>query len=431
MGSAAAGERIMDVAKLSARVKAILLTPKAEWPVIAAEPATVASLYTDYILLLAAIPAVCSFIKSTMIGYGVPLLSGTYRLGIGSGLTTAITTYVFTLVGVFIVALIVEALAPTFGGEKNRVQALKVVAYAYTSSWIAGIAYLIPGLSFLILLAGAIYGIYLLYLGLPPTMKCPPAKAAGYTALTFVVAIVLSWIIAYAVASVGGPGRFGGFGRFQSATGSPAAVTFDRNSAAGQLQQWAAGVEAANKRAEVAQKSGDPQAAAAAAGGVLAAAIGGGAKVEALAPDRLKVFLPDTLGGLKRSTASAERNGALGMQVAEAKAHYQDDSGRGLDLDIIDLGSARGLAAFASWAGTESEKETETGYEKTYKQGDRLIHERWDSSGKNGEYGAVLAERFSVKVAGAASGIEELKSDFGSLNLSGLEALRSEGVQSN
>src|SRR5829696_160626 len=110
------------------RVKAILMTPKTEWPVIAAEPATVADLYKNYILILAAIPAVAGFIQTSLIGTTLPFGGGTFRVSIASGLTTAVVTYVMSLVVIYIVGLIIDALAPTFGGVKNPVQAMKTAA---------------------------------------------------------------------------------------------------------------------------------------------------------------------------------------------------------------------------------------------------------------------------------------------------------------
>ena len=121
------------------RVKNILLSPRAEWPVIDAEPATVASLYTGYIMPLAAIPVICQAIGMSMIGITIPFVGTHYQTPIVSAITSAAVMYVFSLIAVFIVALIVDALAPTFGGTKNQVQALKVVAYSYTASWVGGI----------------------------------------------------------------------------------------------------------------------------------------------------------------------------------------------------------------------------------------------------------------------------------------------------
>src|SRR5699024_1357435 len=132
-------------------------------------------LYTGYIMPLAAIPAVFGFIKGSLIGYS--LFGATVTTSIGAGLTSMVLGYVLGLVMLYVVAMIVNALAPTFGGEKNQVQALKAVGYAWTAAWVAGIAVILPWLGGLIALAGGIYSIYLLYLGLPHTMKCPPERA--------------------------------------------------------------------------------------------------------------------------------------------------------------------------------------------------------------------------------------------------------------
>lgn len=190
----------MNLAKLTDRVKAILTTPKTEWPLLAAEPANVGGLYTGYIMILAAIPAIATFIKSSLIGYD--LLGVTMRIPMLSGLGHAIATYLVSLLVVYLVALIIDALAPTFGGEKNRVQALKATAYAWTATWVAGAAIIIPWLGWFIVLAGVVYAIYLLYLGLPPTMKCPPERAGAYTAVSVIVAIVVSWLLGMIVAAV-------------------------------------------------------------------------------------------------------------------------------------------------------------------------------------------------------------------------------------
>lgn len=190
----------MNPAKLTDRVKAILTAPKTEWPLLAAEPASVGSLYTGYIMILAAIPAIAAFIKSSLIGYG--LLGVTVRIPIMPALAHAVANYVVSLLAVYVVALVIDALAPTFGGEKNQVQALKATAYAWTASWVAGVAIIIPWLGWLIMLAGGVYAIYLLYLGLPATMKCPTERAGAYTAVSVIVAIVLTWVLGLIIAAV-------------------------------------------------------------------------------------------------------------------------------------------------------------------------------------------------------------------------------------
>lgn len=193
----------MDLNKIIQRARALLVSPRTEWPVIAAEPATVQDLYREYIMVLAAIPPICQFVKTSILGYawhGFRI----YRLGVGAGLTAAIVEYVISLLGVYVLAVIIEALAPNFAGESNRIQALKVAGYSYTASWIAGCAQILPGLYGLVALAGAIYSVYLLYLGLPSTMKVLPERAAGYTAVTVIIALILGWIIAVITGGITG-----------------------------------------------------------------------------------------------------------------------------------------------------------------------------------------------------------------------------------
>jgi hypothetical protein len=184
------------------RAKNIVLTPKSEWDVIAAESTTTADLYKRYIAPLAAIGPVASFIGVTMVGVALPF-AGTYRMPFLSALISSIITYALVLAGVFILSLIIDALAPTFGGQKNPMQALKVAAYAYTPAWLAGVLHLIPALAPLVGLI-SLYGLYLLYLGLPVLMKAPKEKALAYTAVVVICAIVLGIVFGVVIAAIGG-----------------------------------------------------------------------------------------------------------------------------------------------------------------------------------------------------------------------------------
>ena len=120
------------MSNLISRVQNILLTPKTEWPVIAAQPDTTAGLFTRYILIVSALGPIAMFISNALIGTTTFL--GTYRMGVGASLSMAIAAYVLGLVGIFLWALIINALAPTFGGQKDSVQSLKTAAYAATYS---------------------------------------------------------------------------------------------------------------------------------------------------------------------------------------------------------------------------------------------------------------------------------------------------------
>ncbi len=174
------------------RVKAIILSPNSEWPVIAREPDDVQGLFKNYVAILAAIPAVCGFIGGALVGVSVTGV-GTFRVGIGAALVSAIAGYVLAFVGVYVLALIVDALAPSFGGSKGMGNALKLVAYSATPSWLCGIFAVIPPLSFLAILG--LYSLYLFYVGLPVLMKSPQEKTLVYAIAALVLGIVISVII--------------------------------------------------------------------------------------------------------------------------------------------------------------------------------------------------------------------------------------------
>ena len=421
----------MDFGKIIERIKAILTTPRTEWPAAAAEPATVQSLYAGYIAIVAALPIIAGFIKGSLIGtsaFGI-----TVRTPIGMGIVGMLLHYVLALVIVYVVALIINALAPTFGGQKDMVQALKTVAYAWTASWIAGIAVIVPWLGWLIAIAGAVYAIYLLYLGLPHTMKCPPEKAGGYTAVSVIIAIVLSWIVGAIVVGVVGTAAMTGaaMGGMHVTGSNGDSVTIDSDSALGKLAAMGQRAEQASKELDAAQKSGDSQAQSAAMGKMMGAMAGSNGNVEALAPDQIKAFLPDSLGNLKRSSLSAERNSAMGMQISQASANYAADNGQHVTLEVSDTGGAKGFMSLAAAMAPEEEKQTDHGYEKTYSADGNLVHEEWDTQSKYGEYSVVVGKRFTVKANGNVDSIDQLKQAVASIDLGKLESLKDAGVKAN
>jgi len=130
---------------------------------------------------------------------------GTIRTPIGAGIAQLVIGYVLGLGVLYVVSLIVNALAPTFDGQKDAVQALKLVVYSSTPVWIAGVLSLVPMLGMLTIIAG-LYGLYLLYVGLPVVMKNPEEKSIGYTALIIVCYIVLAMITAAVVGGLVGTG---------------------------------------------------------------------------------------------------------------------------------------------------------------------------------------------------------------------------------
>jgi hypothetical protein len=174
---------------LTQRVADILLKPKATWLQIEAESATVAGIYRGYLVALAGLSALCSFIGMSLIGAGA--FGGSFRMPIFSGLVAAAVGFVMSLAGVYVLALIIDVLAPKFSAMQNRLNAFKVAAYGGTASLLAGVLAIVPSLAPIGMLA-SLYSLYLLYLGLPVLMKCPHEKAVSYTVVVVIAAIIVA-----------------------------------------------------------------------------------------------------------------------------------------------------------------------------------------------------------------------------------------------
>ncbi len=406
------------------RVQDILLKPKDTWPQIDAEAATPGSIYGGYLVYLAAVPALAAFIGLSIVGVGG--FGTTFRVPIGAGLANMVVSFVLSLLAVFVLALITNALAPTFGGSRSPISALKVVAYGSTAGFVGGIFGLLPALSILGLLA-ALYSIYLLYTGLPVLMKCPPEKAAGYTAVVVVCGIVAMVVLGAVSAAVLPGSGFGTAGRMGAGAGGVSIktpggeVTIDGAKA----EQAAKALEEAAKRLEQAQKSGDTAAAGKAMGEVMGAvggAIGAGSAAPMAAAD-LKALLPEALGALKRESIEAQSGQAMGIGGSNASATYVAGTKR-VEIAITDMGGLAGLAALAGWANMTVDRETASEIEKVYKQGNRTVREQYRKDGSRGEYTVILANGVIVGISGEQVDAATLKAIAGGVDLARIEALK-------
>jgi hypothetical protein len=424
------------------RVKAILLSPSTEWPVIAAESTSEGAIYLRYVAPLVAIGVIATFLGTTLIGTSLGPF-GRVRTGVIAGLVHMILTFGLSFLIVYLIALLVDVLAPTFGGQRNSLAALKVTAYSFTPGWVAAMLNVIPMLGIIGILA-AFYGLYLLYLGLPVLMRCPKDKSVGYTVVVVLCAIVMSFIVAaLATCAVAGLG-FVGLGAMTqrgaqvdaSASASDAAGVLsnifggksdaDRervNEAMKTLGKMGEQAGKAAKSGEAASPGGSTTVDAAAAMSAVGQIVAGGKEVQIVDFHELKAMLPASLAGMQRTEASGQGGEAMGLKSSNATGRYTDGSGGSIRIEITDLGSMAGLAALAGKADPTMEKETSTGYERTRRVDGQLMHERYDRRAKSGAVGVLVANRFSVTVEGSGVEPAALNDALKAVDLSSLAAM--------
>lgn len=353
------------------RAKAMILTPRDEWPKIAAEPETAQEAFTHYVLPLAAIGPVASLLGGQIFGFS--MMGITYRPGLINAITGAVIGYLLTLVGVWVLSMIANALAPKFGGTSSRTNAMKLIAYGTTAAWLAGLFGLIPSLALFGLLG--LYSLYLYYTGATPMMKVPLDKAPGYTAVTILCAVLLMLVVTPITAAI--TGLFGA-GALSSASDAGGAVALPGGGSidVGEAEKFGKQMEGiANGQVKPVQAS------------------------------LLQELLPANVGSYQRTTVETVGMGQMGS-TAEARYAAGEKSFR---LKVVDMSTLGALAGMGAALGVEQSKEDADSYEKTGTVGGQMRSEAWNRTTNSGKYAVVVANRFLIEADGQAASLDELK----------------------
>lgn len=187
------------------RAKNIILKPTDEWNVIASEPATIGGLFTGYAMPLALIPLV-----STILFTGILGISAADMMGFGDGMPLdlmaiagmALLSLIVSLVSLFVMGTMVKLVSPSFNGTSDKVQAMKLMTYASTPSWVVALLSWIPFLGAVLGFAAIVYVVYLIYLGLHPVLGVPKEKIAGFTVVIVLIYVVVALIMSGIVAAL-------------------------------------------------------------------------------------------------------------------------------------------------------------------------------------------------------------------------------------
>ena len=168
------------------RVINILMRPKEEWQVIANERPDKNKILFGYLMILALIPAIITFINYSLIfSYST----------IYYPIIQAVISYCITISIIYLASYIVDLLAPSFDSEQNFDRSFQLVSYAYTPVCVVFILGVIPGLNIIAIFVGFLYMIYLLITGIPLLKKAPDDKATGYGILLVLIMLILFFIL--------------------------------------------------------------------------------------------------------------------------------------------------------------------------------------------------------------------------------------------
>ncbi len=374
------------------RAKNILMKPQAEWERIEPEAAEVNKLYVGYALPLAALAAIASFIGTSLIG--TSMLGVSYRVPIVTGLIGAVLQVCAVLLGIFVMAMVTNALAPTFGSVQNQGQAHKLAVYGATAALLGGLFAIVPPLAILGLLA-AIYSLVLIYIGLPRLMKTPEDKRIAYFATIVVVSIVIGFVINLVLGSIlMSTGALRGAPSYSFGQNAP-------GSAQGEITLPGGGTI----------NVGDLERQAAALQGGAAAAID---------PARVQAQLPQSLpGGF--ALVSSSSSSAMGMSQAEAVYRSGDAEMR---LTVAQTGAMGAFASMAAGMNVQESRQDSDGYARTQTIEGRIYSEEVNAAAGSASYSvigrgvAVTAQGTNITLDQARAavdtiGVQRLEREFG------------------
>jgi len=383
---------------LVARIRDILLDPKSQWPTIATEPASIATIYTGYIIPVAGFAISCQFIRDVL-GYSAFGFNDQPTFGEAAG--SALWNYALQLAWVYAASLAMNWLAPRLGGRKEPIGALKLAAYAATAAWVANVFLLIPWLGFLTVL-GVLYTLYLIQTGAPVLLGVPQERALQFTASLVGIGILASLIFFALIAPM--------LRSAPSSTSSSAVVPAATEQAAAPAETLALpgmGKVDLSKLGELGKR--------------LDALSSGDGKLPVIATVDLVELMPMTLPGFNRTESSTDESIA-GLDLASVSAVYADGE-KTIKLSLSDMGVAGTMAGLTGALGVSRTEQNADNYSKLSTIDGRITMEDFNARDGIGSYAVLIGDRVMVKAEGHGVSVEQLKAAVGAIDIASVERL--------
>ena len=400
-----------------ARLTALLFSPRAAWARIAAEPHGAFGAIAGWLLPLALVPFAATLLRFTIftaiLGPGAGFAFAPYVLG------DAALRYAFLVAWALVVVALVNALAPHFEASPNLSRASAVVAYALTPALLLSLFAAVPVLQYGAV-AGLVWSVVLLRLGLPPLMRAPERRATAY-ALTVAAIAALLALLVFLVPSCtqtavgdggaeedralkpadGGAAAAGGKGRPTSSPDERLTGAERKGTGAINLDDLPGGSVSAliEKNVDAGRMREVEEASR------LAADTAGKIPFKPAEPSMLGELVPATACGLPRESLESRLARFPAGDMAEAQARF-GESGKPAQvrMSIGDNTTAAGGMSQIRKLFPEKNRTTDHGYERFRSEGDLYFDERWDNRRREARFAVLIANRFVVSVV--ATGIE-------------------------
>jgi hypothetical protein len=181
----------------------MLLAPRVEWTLIARDTPSTTRVYATFVLPLAILASLVALIRVSYVGTS-DALGMLVRATLRSGFLTAALVLVCSVLGIIVVALVIDALAPFFGGVRNRRLAAATAAYSSAPIWIATVFVPFPNLWPALYALAVAWHTYLLFLGLRVLMRASRDRVLGYATTVALCAILLEIVFTMVCFALGG-----------------------------------------------------------------------------------------------------------------------------------------------------------------------------------------------------------------------------------
>jgi len=390
---------------LVARIQGILLKPSETWDLIAAEPSSIQSIFMGYVVPLSLIGPICGLLAASVVG--AMMMAVGAHMGLMWLVIMAVINYALGLASVYIMSFVVDALAPSFGGQKNMLNAFKLVAYSGTAGYLSGIFALLPVFGLLLVFLALLYSIYIFYLGLPKLMKNPEDKSVVYMIVIAICGLVMGaimWTIIGIFTAIGVGAAALTAGHLAMTTpGGSFTVHGKDGSATVNIGQMAAAASSYAAQA-------------------LAVQNGTAAPVKVADAASLLGLTPPIFNGAVRADTSTSSGGAGGVNVSTAEATYSVGGGS-IHLKVSDSGGLAGLGGMLNAMNVNASSSSAGSYEVTKTDGNRMTQESYNSAEKSGHYTVVLDGRISVEAEGNNVDMDTMKALVSQIDVNKAEAL--------